>query len=140
MRYLKYLFLLFFAGSTLPACQKEGISLETSDSLVGNWQWVSSNGGITGQDHQTPASTKTTVYLQFTSDNQFFRYQDGVKTEETTYILQQGKSIYDPSGQSNIMIINGTGTRYSYRLENNELYLSDECNDCYTHHYVRMVR
>ncbi|PIQ21117.1 MAG: hypothetical protein COW65_11040 [Cytophagales bacterium CG18_big_fil_WC_8_21_14_2_50_42_9] len=140
MRYLKYLCLWFFATCLLPACQTEEINPEVSNSLAGNWQWVSSNGGITGQDHQTPASTNTQLVIQFTSDNQFFRYQNGVKTEETTYILQQGKSIYDASGQSNIMIINGTGTRYSYRLENNELYLFDECYDCYTHHYVRMVR
>jgi len=78
MRYLGYFFLLLFTGISLLSCQKEEISLETSDSLVGNWQWVSSNGGITGQDRQTPAGTKIEVTIQFTSDNRFIRYENGI--------------------------------------------------------------
>jgi len=140
MRYLKYFFLLLFTASLLPACQTEEINPETSDSLVGNWQWISSSGGITGQDRQTPASTKIEVTIQFTSDNRFIRYENGIKTQETTYTPQRGKSIYDVSGQSNLINIDDSSIRYNYRLENNELYLLEECYDCYTHHYVRIVK
>jgi len=141
MRYLKYLFVFLFVGSFLPACQKETISPEaTGNSLVGKWQWVSSNGGITGQDQQTPETIKTTIHIQFSSDNQFIRYENGVKTQETTYILQKGKSIYSATESSDLISIDNSGIRYSYRLENNQLYLFDECYDCYTHQYVRIAK
>jgi len=128
-------------GSALQACEQEVISPEaTSISLAGNWQWISSSGGITGQDRQTPAGTKIEVTIQFTSNNRFIRYENGIKTRETTYTLQKGKSIYDASGQSNLISMDNSSIRYTYRLENNELYLLEECYDCYTHHYVRIVK
>ena len=141
MRYLKYFFLLLSACSSLQACQKESIHPEaTNTSLTGNWQWASSIGGITGQDEQTPEGTKTNIHIQFTSDNRFLRYENGVKTQETTYILQKGESIYSATGSSDLISIENSGIRYSYRLENNQLYLFDECYDCYTHHYVRIAK
>lgn len=140
MRSIHYLFLFLFLGSFLSACQKEEIDLAESTSLVGSWQWVSSNGGITGQDRQTPASTKTTKVIQFTSTNQFISYQNGVKDQEITYTLQKGKSIYDASGQSDLIDFATASSRYSFRLENNQLYLFDEVTDGYTHRYVRIVK
>ena len=138
-RFVSYLFLLFFVGGSLVACQKEEIDVEESTLLAGSWQWVSSTGGITGQV-QTPASTKTTKIIQFTPSNQFISYQNGVKDQETTYSLQKGKSIYSANGQTNLIQLANTGSRSSYRLENNQLYLYDECYDCYTHLYVRVVK
>ena len=140
MRPILYLLLLLFTGGCLLACQKENITPEVSTSLVGKWQWESSNGGITGQDKQTPASTKTQVVIQFTSDSRYIQYRNGNKVQETTYTLQPGKSIYDATGQSILISIDGTGILYTYRLDKNDLYLFEECNDCYAHHYVRMVK
>ena len=138
MRQIKYLFLFLFVAGSLFGCQKEEMPLEESTSLVGSWQWVSSSGGFTGQDVQTPASTKTTKVIQFTSTNQFISYQNGVKDQEITYTLQKGKSIYDASGQSDLIDFATARSRYSYRLGNNQLYLFDEVTDGYTHLYVRL--
>ena len=140
-RHINFLLLFLFLGNFLLACQKEEeILLEESTSLVGSWQWVSSTGGLRGQDLQTPASTKTTKIIQFTSDNQFISYKQGLKDQETTYTLLKGKSIYHANGQTDLIHLANRDSRYSYRLEDNQLYLFDECYDCYTHLYVRVVR
>ena len=61
---------VLLAGSS---CKKESGPSE----IFGDWQWVSSSGGLTGKQVDTPASTNSTRTLTFTRDSMVVRCYNG---------------------------------------------------------------
>ena len=55
------------------SCKKEAGPSE----LFGDWQWVSSTGGITGKEVYTPASINLSRTLSFTRDSMFVQCDNG---------------------------------------------------------------
>ena len=95
--YFFVIIFILFAG-----CEKT--SYYYSESIVGKWEWTGSCGGFTGgcwypdKDNQLMA--------EFTSDNRYIRYSNGIKTFEIKYSL--GKT-YDNGGTKSYEIIFSTG-------------------------------
>lgn len=83
----------------LPGCAK---STGPGNGLVGEWEWVRSQGGMTGKQTDTPASTGVAVRWVFAPDSTFQAYEtrQGTtrQTESGTYSLGAVRSIY--TGQS----------------------------------------
>ncbi len=69
----------------------------TSSDLIGKWNWTSTDGGINGDIHETPTTTKKTIYLTLKADYTFLITEKGNETSSGNYILTMKESIY--SGQ-----------------------------------------
>lgn len=102
-------------------------------TYVGEWNWVSTTGGINNET-TTPASTGNTIVLSFTSDKKYTITTNGTVTNEGTYSLYKDISelshyeatYIDFSNYPDKMIKNN---------ENDQLILSDDFNDGYTETY-----
>jgi len=93
----RLLFAVAAAGLALttPGCQK---TATPPLGLVGEWGWVSSRGGLTGKQTDTPASTGTSRQWVFRADSTFQQRETrqgvALPAQEGTYLLGVVSSIY----------------------------------------------
>lgn len=100
--------------------------------LTGKWNWVVSSGGIAGLTI-TPETEKKTFVLEFSATH-VKKYQDGVLLYDEPYSIQTNKSIL---GDYREMIVTKNSPIQSFQIEGNDLYLSQECYDCFQSKYTR---
>jgi hypothetical protein len=118
----------------LASCNNDS-EIEKSNSIVGKWKWIESSGGIDGRV-ENPTTTGKSIVLEFT-ESTIKTYENGLLKAEGNYQIQLQNSIL---GGQREMIITGTGPnefRRSYEIESNNLYLSDECYDCFESKYTK---
>jgi hypothetical protein len=77
---------LLLAGSS--SCKKESGPFE----IFGNWQWVSSTGGITGKEVYTPASISLARTLSFGRDSMFVQCDNGQCSVPTKFTSRTERS------------------------------------------------
>lgn len=106
------------------------------EPLVGDWDWVSSNGGINGQINDTPSSTGNTIKLSFTSDNKYTITTNGTVTNEGTFRLYKDVSNLDHIERTYIDF-SSTNRQMIRNNDETNLYLSDDANDGVESHYKR---
>lgn len=111
----------------------EKTDFEDSPSIIGNWIWVESSGGIAGQTH-TPESTGNQVVLKI-SDESIKKFENGELISERTYEIEYGESIRTTDMVQLIDYENGF--KQSFERNENILYLFDECYDCFQSEYVK---
>ena len=77
---------------------KDANPLGLDNKIFGEWEWVSTIGGLTGNQTSTPASTGVTTTWVFKSDSTFQQYdtRQGVSrlAESTTFSIRSARSIY----------------------------------------------
>lgn len=106
------------------------------EPLVGDWEWVSSNGGINGQINDTPSSTGNTIKLSFTSDNKYTITTNGTVTNEGTFRLYKDVSNLDHIERTYIDF-SSTNRQMIRNNDETNLYLSDDSNDGVESHYKK---
>ncbi|GGP01280.1 hypothetical protein GCM10010992_01170 [Cloacibacterium rupense] len=106
------------------------------EPLVGDWEWVSSNGGINGQINDTPSSTGNTIKLSFTSDNKYTITTNGTVTNEGNFRLYKDVSNLDHIERTYIDF-SSTNRQMIRNNDETNLYLSDDANDGVESHYKR---
>lgn len=104
-------------------------------TLLGRWEWVSSQGGIAGVT-QTPASTGRTMTLAFTAERASL-WIDGALSRSTGYRLS------DPRGEGDFEVVyveplQGFVTQTGSFPAPDSLRLADGCCDGFTSWYVRV--
>lgn len=120
---------LLFAG-----CQKERFP-DTRARLEGNWEWVWSCGGIGGWS-LTPTSEGYTQRLEFT-EKKITKYRGDSVEFSIKYDLDKDTS----SIMGNEVFLIGPGPdRLGGKLifDVDSLFFFEECNDCFSHKYVRI--
>lgn len=127
------LLLLFLLGS----CSNEDTanSMDNStgqESLIGQWVWISTTGGILGGT-ETPESTGATRSLTITSTS-IQNYFDGELISETDYTFETQTSLL--FNESREMLIQTNGIRQIVELSNEQLILIGDCFDCVTSTYI----
>ena len=127
----KILFLILI--SFLISCERNSEN-STSENLIAKWNWIKSSGGIDGKV-ETPSSTGKNIVLEF-SQNKVKVYENGILKSEKNYNIQTKTSIM--GGQKQMLIYDPYQPDQSFLIENNKLFLSDECNDCYQYEYVKL--
>lgn len=65
------------------ACEKQKTD-EYSNSLIGEWKWISSCGGIS-YSCSTPESSNRNIKIAFTADSSFITYQDNIVIQSTRF-------------------------------------------------------
>ncbi len=131
---IKPLIVLFIALFSVISCRGED-DTEDVTPLVGNWEWVSSTGGV-GNTTETPASSGKTIIMKLDSDKKYTITTNGTVTNEGTFSLYKNVSnlehyerVYiDFSNAPDKMIVNN---------EEKTLILSDDVNDGYTYTYKK---
>lgn len=137
MHYIKSLLLIAVIALTTVSCTKPGTELPYTQ-LVGEWQWVRSDGGIANLIHDTPASTGKNVTLKLTADNQYFFYSNGSLASQGTYTLETRACIHD--GQQKTLInFSGCPDQAIHLLNATTLELSDEAHDGIGSQYRRAI-
>jgi hypothetical protein len=127
----KILFLILI--SFLISCERNSEN-STSENLIAKWNWIKSSGGIDGKV-ETPSSTGKNIVLEF-SQNKVKVFENGILKSEKNYNIQTKTSIM--GGQKQMLIYDPYQPDQSFLIENNKLFLSDECNDCYQSEYVKL--
>jgi hypothetical protein len=137
MKVLDFLkgFGLLFLITIITSCSDQNTNTGVEKNLIGTWSWVSSSGGIAGTTN-SPASTGKNIDLKFTSDNKYFYYTNGVISSQGTYKLSTEKSIVDGTNKSSI-VFSADGERVIDKIDNTNLYLSDNYYDGFSSSYIR---
>lgn len=128
-RKLHYLLML----TCMVACVS--IDKVTSKELTGSWLWQSSSGGIAGIIiNADPAHARV---LMFSKNGRFEEYLDSKLIRESSYQVENGKSITSEEPIPLIHYGNGYISQ-SFILSGNTLTLFDEVYDGYTSTYVQV--
>lgn len=119
------------------SCNSDDSDTSIKKSLEGKWSLVQTSGGITGST-DTPESLNAVIYIEF-SGSTLKEYSNGKLTHENTFAIKTQKSIF---GEDRPMLVSDNPDKYfipkSFRIEGNNLYLSDECADCFGSSYTRI--
>ena len=126
----KFIFLMLI--SFLISCERNSEN-PNYEYLIAKWNWVKSSGGINGTV-ETPASTGKNIVLEI-SQNKLKVYENGVLKTEKNYSIQTKNSIL--GGQKQMIVYDPYQPDQSFSIENNKLFLSDECNDCFQSEYTK---
>lgn len=103
------------------------------EQLIGKWKWVESSGGIQGETIN-PQTTGENRHIVITSDKIKY-YTNGTLSSEFDYYLQKRVSIW--TNEMRDFLIYKYDRTQSIVLNDNKLFLYDECNDCYQHEYIK---
>lgn len=131
---MKRIIIAIFAFLAIFSCRNDD-SLDI-EPLVGDWNWVSTIGGINGQIYDTPASTGNTIKLSFTSDSKYTITTNGSVTEQGTFSLYKDVSNLDHIERTYIYFSSNNYLMIRNNAENN-LYLSQDANDGVEYHYQK---
>ncbi len=127
---MKYVLILVMA-----ICFSCGKSTVAPVGLLGSWNWVRSSGGFAGVEIK--ASEKDTKQMVFKQDNIFEFYENGKLILNTTYVIEDRKSIYSQEKVPQIVFPKDDFMRMSYTVNADSLFVSDEVYDGFSHAYAR---
>jgi hypothetical protein len=124
------------------ACQKADVApANTDQSIVGEWHWVSSVGGLTGKQTYTPASTGSTETWVLKADSSYQRrisQPSGAQTTETgTFSLGSVKSIYSGQPARTLTLRGKQSQTFVIQELTSRLVLADNWYDGFGHMYER---
>ena len=129
-------------------CKKEKLA-PTSTAIFGEWQWVSSVGGLTGKNVLTPANTRTERTYRFNRDSTFVECYNNQCEAPIKFTLRMEMSFFDHQQHLILTIPRriylappDTGFhvirfRYAAREVSNSLRLAEEVADGYEESYQR---
>ncbi len=116
----------------LTSCNNDS-EIAKSNNLVGKWKWIESSGGINGRI-ENPTTTGKSILIEFT-DSTIKTYENGLLKAEEKFQIQSQNSIF--GGQKEMIISGSNEFKQSYKIESDNLYLNDECYDCFQSKYTK---
>lgn len=142
MKFILTSLILSFLLSIIQCGKPTNPQIIENNQLIGQWQWISSIGGIGGWT-RTPATEGHEIILAFESDSTFLR-----TTIDTTggiiisYILSGSyhityEQIWNVNDSGDVIYMSGL-LRSVFELANDTLFLTEICYDCFGHTYVRI--
>ncbi len=134
----KLILAILFATATI-SCSKsepeESKKLLAEINLIeGNWIWTQSIGGIAGATYN-PSNTGSTKSLLINS-SEIKEFKNGILIETYPYTIELQNSIYG-EGLKPMFIFNNSKPKQSFEIINNQLFLNDECYDCFVSSYSK---
>lgn len=134
MKYFSLLLILLIAG-----CKVLGSENFVDPNLVGNWNWESSTGGIAGITISSD-SVDYNQELEILSTGEAYWYKDGELLQE--YFVERGdfenydyKFVMSPVNDST----QSFSTKIIVdRIRRDDIFLVEDCTDCFTHHFVEV--
>lgn len=130
---IKPVIVLIIALFSMISCRSDD-NTDTS-SLVGDWEWASTYGGIANIT-ETPTTTGNTILLSFTSDNKYTIKTNGIVTSEGTFTLYKDVSNLEHYERTYINFSNYS-TKMIANNDDENLILGDDVNDGFTYTYKK---
>jgi hypothetical protein len=116
-------------------CKKDD-SFISSSSIVGEWSWISSCGGIGGICF-TPKSTNQRINLIFTADSTYKNFiNDTLKNSGKYHIYKVISN--DTKDTSNVIQYESTSQRFLIIRDTLYFPQSNLCFDCFRSNYKRI--
>jgi hypothetical protein len=129
--------IMFFLAIMLSyyGCKKD-VSFISSSSLIGEWSWISTCGGITGICY-TPKSTNQRINLVFTADSIYKSFiNDTLKSSGNFHVY---KSIApDTKDTSTIVQYGSIGELFLIIRDTLFFTHNNLCFDCFSSNYKRI--
>lgn len=124
----KILFLTLIVLLTINCSNDD--SREVRTTIIGQWNWVKSTGGLAGSTY-TPESTGENRKLIISSDSIKY-FTNGDLLSKVKYTIE----LRDINGESRELIVpDPLGITQFFELNQNKLTLIDYCNDCFVNEY-----
>ena len=117
-------------------CSKKIDRSSAEQNLIGTWSWISTNGGIANNIHQTPTNTGKNIELTFEVGGKYSIYTNDSLTSNGTYVLETRKCIHDHTDK---IFINFSSDKdlMVENIDKENLELSDEAFDGVKSNYKR---
>jgi hypothetical protein len=131
------LILAAILGIIFSSCHKENLNSNYSKSIVGEWNWISSTGGISGIKY-TPETEGEKRIISFDSDSVFRLYANDTLKIESKYHLIILPST-DGLDSTRLVKYDFTSVGQYFEIQpNGILILRDDCMDCFLDQYKRI--
>ena len=105
--------------------------------LVGNWQWIRTDGGIANHIHDTPASTGQEKTLQLNANNTYTIRINNAISSQGSFTVRSQQCIHDGETKPYIEFDHDPGMMVEV-VDSTFLKLSDEANDGTDSQYQRV--
>ena len=125
------LFIIFFF--ILSGSCKNDHNFISSSSLLGEWSWVSSCGGIAGKCYTPTPGRKARI--GFTADSMYYVYRNDTFNTSSRFHTQTYLFNKYPT---NVITYDFPPFQQTYLIRNDTLFLNDPCCDLYAHTYTRI--
>lgn len=142
--YIIFLFVIFLITTS---CEKDN-ELTKNENIVGEWLWIKSQGGFTGNDIQTPKENGIEKIIKFYENDTIEIFENNILVHKTDYFLSREKSMLLHDTFDFVTI------NYKYRISNpdsiitlpmryiiwtlsDSLSLGEDVYDGYGHLYLR---
>lgn len=122
----------------IASCEKEDVAIaEEYQSIIGEWIWVESSGGIAGMTYK--ASNIDNRKRIYNADGSFELYHNDTLESKGTYRIVIGNTIRDENQQPLIQYSTSDSTEFtqSFDVSAEHLVLFDEFYDGFTNLYTR---
>lgn len=120
------LIIAFFALGI--SCSKFASPVNKNLSFSGSWNWLSTDGGIAYNIHDTPASTGKAIRWDFNNNYTYAIYENGMLQSKGNFTLTTAVCINDGSEKPVINFDNGT-KRMVLKADAATLTVSDNAYD-----------
>ncbi len=127
------------------SCKKDLVMPDESlNTIIGQWNWVSSSGGFIGAT-KTPKSEGVEIKLEFNKDGSFRFFENGKRKQKGTYsFIRRKTNVLADTAFLIIMTyhslnkepVPGLPQAISF-IDEQTLFLQEECSDCFSHVYKR---
>lgn len=118
------------------ACSKQQSTAANAD-LEGNWQWLSTDGGLANHIHETPTSTGKQIVLSIAANRTYILYTNGLITEQGSFSIGNQTCIHHAKTKRYIDFSGTTTDGMIESIENGILLLSDEAHDGLTQSFSK---
>lgn len=126
MKIVAVLFCLLMMG-----CEAE----KANPSIVGNWEWVVTQGGLAGLTIKPSETDKRQMI--FDGNGNYTLVHNGKAVVSAKFELKNAKSITSTELIPMIVFPNQDAMNMSYSIKNDSLFLFEEVYDGFGHTYVR---
>jgi len=118
---------------TLTSCDRN--DSQTNNDIIGEWNWLGTDGGIAFHIHDSPASTEKVIIITLNNDYSYSVIENDILISKGTYDLSTKKSIHNhkmtrfiqisDTDFNSPIVMNGLITI----VDNEELHISDNMHD-----------
>jgi hypothetical protein len=130
---LNSIFVFAILSLFLINCKKVNLPNPQAESLIGEWNYVSSSGGLSGLG----APDFNGTHIEFKKSGKFIRYdQNNKKINKSEFDFVEGKCIHSNQHSGSKIRYAASGNE-SFRISNDTLYLDSEFQDGLSQIYTR---
>lgn len=91
---MKKIIIIFISAIGFISCSSDDNTKIDNSDLIGKWNWISTDGGIAFNIHETPTSTGNTFQLSLMKNYLYSIAKNGNEVSSGNYELVMKKSIY----------------------------------------------